>query len=164
MHSGLRVSEIAALQIRDVNLKNGNNYLFVRQGKRGKDRDVAIDAALANHLKEFIKNKELWSQTNGPDAFLFSGNKGRGITPTALTVSFSLAVNEARLRPEANPGERLSIHSARHSYAVLLYKRTGNNLRYVQRQLGHSDINMTALYADIDPEDNDRLANMILND
>jgi len=164
MHSGLRVSEIAALQIRDVHLKNGSNYIYVRQGKRGKDRDVAIDAALASHLKEFIKDKELWGQPYEPDTYLFSGNKGSGITPTALTVSFSLAVKEAGLRPDAVPGERLSIHSARHSYAVLLYKRTGNNLRYVQRQLGHSDINMTSLYADIDPEDNDRLANMILND
>jgi len=164
MHSGLRVSEIAALQIRDVHLKNGNNYIYVRCGKRGKDRDVAIDATLAKHLKEFINNKELWDQPSDSDAFLFTGQGGGQFTTTALTVSFSLAVREAGLRPDARPGERLSIHSARHSYAVLLYKRTNNNLRYAQRQLGHSDINMTALYADIDPEDNDRLANMILND
>jgi site-specific recombinase XerD len=71
--------------------------------------------------------------------------------------SFKRAVIEAGL-----PGH-YSIHSARHTYAAYLLHDTGN-LRYTQKQLGHSNIGMTALYADVLPEENCKLANMIRRD
>lgn len=47
----------------------------------------------------------------------------------------------------------LSIHSARHTLAVHLLRKTGN-LRQVQKQLGHSSPTITAaLYADVTFED-----------
>ncbi|MHC4329257.1 MAG: tyrosine-type recombinase/integrase, partial [Planctomycetota bacterium] len=49
--------------------------------------------------------------------------------------------------------EELSIHSARHTIAVQLLKKTGN-LRQVQKQLGHASPATTAnMYADISVED-----------
>lgn len=56
----------------------------------------------------------------------------------------------------------LTIHSARHGYATLLYYKT-KDLRAVQKQLGHSSLNMTSLYADIMPEENGEIANKILD-
>jgi integrase len=56
---------------------------------------------------------------------------------------------------------KYSIHSARHTYGTHLYHAT-KNLRYVQKQLGHSNITMTSIYADILPSENGKLANMIL--
>ncbi len=50
--------------------------------------------------------------------------------------------------------------SVSHTYATFLLHAT-NNLRYVQKQLGHSKISMTALYADVLPSENGSLANMI---
>jgi len=57
----------------------------------------------------------------------------------------------------------ISIHSARHTYATHLLYKTGN-LRYVHKQLGHANINMIALYSDILPEVNGKLASVTLYD
>jgi len=166
LNSGLRVSEIADLNIGDLHLKNGSPYIYVRKGKRGKDRDVYIDTELVKHLKEFIQEKKLlWDQGNGEDDYLFTGQGGGKITSTALTMSFTRAVREAGLWKKVKKGEfNLSIHSARHTYATRIYAKSEANLKFVQKQLGHSSLNMTSLYADILPEVNAELANKILDE
>ena len=68
--------------------------------------------------------------------------------------SFKRAIEESHLPLH------FSIHNARHTYATFLLHAT-NNLRYVQKQLGHSKISMTALYADVLPSENGSLANKI---
>lgn len=156
MNSGLRVSEIAALTIADVRLNSKPPMLYVRSGKGDRDRDVYIDRELAKHLREFVSDKRLWNQPTGDNDPLFSGQGNKPFTTTALYLSFKLAIREAGLR------EDLTIHSARHSYATLLLHKT-NKLKYVQKQLGHSSIDMTALYAGILPEENGILADMILD-
>ena len=157
MYSGLRVSEIAKLRMHDVKVSAKPPYIFVLNGKRGKSRNVYIDRELVKHLKEFIQQKRNWDQSTEPDAPLFCGRNGKPFTTTALHISFKQAIKAAGLRND------LSIHSARHSYATLLYYKT-KDLKAVKKQLGHSSLNMTALYADIMPEENGRLANMILDD
>lgn len=156
LHSGLRVSEISNLQLTDVHLTKGSEYLYVRHGKRGKSRDVYIDQKLAEHLREFIAEKPMWFHPHTPTDYLLTGRNGK-YTPTALTISFDQARQRAGLR------KGLSIHSARHTFATLLFKSTGN-LKFVQKQLGHASLNMTSLYADILPEENHKLANKILDD
>ncbi len=156
MYSGLRVSELAALKIDDLKLHKTDPYIEVRNGKRGRSRDVYIDRQLAKHLKEYIRLKKTWDQSIEPNAPLFSGQGGQHVTPNTLALSFKKAVKETGLRSD------LSIHSARHTYATVLLGKTGN-LRYTQKQLGHSQINMTSLYADILPETNGKLADMILD-
>ena len=59
--------------------------------------------------------------------------------------------------------KRLSIHSCRHTYATFLLHDT-QNIKYVQKQLGHVSLATTSIYADILPEENGKLANMISRD
>ena len=157
MHSGLRVSELSDLTIADIKHRERDVYLLVRSGKRNKSREVNIDSELAKHLNSFMEYKQLLDQSINPDAPLFTGRGGNKCTTTTLHLSFKEAVKAAGLRSD------LSIHGARHTYASLLYQRT-ENLKMVQRQLGHSSAAMTLLYADILPEERGRLANMILTD
>ena len=44
--------------------------------------------------------------------------------------------------------EVYSIHACRHTYGTFLYQRT-KNLRLVQKQLGHSSVTTTTVYADV---------------
>ena len=44
---------------------------------------------------------------------------------------------------------RYSIHSTRHTYACQLYRVSGKDLRLVQKQLGHANIKITEVYADV---------------
>ena len=157
-NSGLRVSEIAALKIEDLHFNGKENFLIVLNGKRrmGMKRDVYLDKELVGHLQEYLQVKEKeWEETIENTAPLFSGRGGRHYTTTALEISFKKAIEEAGLP------KTYSIHSARHTYATLLLAKT-NNLRFVQKQLGHASIAMTSLYADVLPEMNQTLAEAIL--
>ncbi len=65
------------------------------------------------------------------------------MTPSAIQKVFKRYAKRAGLPP------RYSIHSLRHTYATILYKASGYNLRLVQQQLGHSSPNTTAVYASV---------------
>ncbi len=155
LFTGLRVSEIANLTIGDIELNTKDPYLIVRNGKRGKKRDVYLDKELVRHLKNFIswKKKTMGEEVEN-DSPLFTGRIEGHCAVITLMKSFKRAIEESRLPLH------FSIHSARHTYATFLLHAT-NNLRYVQKQLGHSKISMTALYADVLPSENGNLANMI---
>src|ERR1035437_5992750 len=109
LYSGLRVSEIAALRLEEVRLQAKPPYIFVRNGKRGKSRDVYIDRELVNHLKQFIREKNtIWDQPINEDAHLFAGKKNKFFTTPVLYIIFKSA-NKA-----AGPKTVLPIHGARH--------------------------------------------------
>ncbi len=158
MFTGLRVAEIAALKVKDLHLEGEDPYLIVSAGKGNKTRTVYFDLPLKKHLQAFLnyKHKTL-TQSVEPDAPLFTGHNGNVSPPITLMKSFKKAVEVAGLR------KNLSIHNARHTYATFLYHDT-RNLKFVQKQLGHSNINMTSLYADILPKDNGVLAKKIQRD
>jgi site-specific recombinase XerD len=159
LYSGLRVSEIANLTIKDLHLCNIKDpYVFVKNGKGGRNRDVFIDRELVNHLKDYLDiKKKGWHESTEPEAPLFVGHGGEAISAQALAHTFKQALKKAGLP------DHYSIHSARHTFATYLL-HTSQNLRYVQQRLGHSSLNMTSLYADVLPEMNGSLANSILED
>ncbi|MEE9174828.1 MAG: tyrosine-type recombinase/integrase, partial [Thermodesulfobacteriota bacterium] len=74
LFTGLRVSEIANLKIGDIELNTKDPYLIVRNGKRGKKRDVYLDKELVRHLKNFIswKKKTMGEEVEN-DSPLFIG-------------------------------------------------------------------------------------------
>jgi integrase len=140
LSTGLRVSEMAALKIKDVDLKRG--CLSVTRMKRKKKvrETLALGKDLAQHLKGYIA----WTGRNSEA--LFVGSRGP-LTAQGLQRIWKRSVKLAGLPRE------LSIHSARHTIAVHLLKKT-SNLRQVQKQLGHASPATTAnMYADISFED-----------
>lgn len=158
LYSGLRVAEIAALKLGDLETHVQDPRLTVHNGKGSRKRAVYLDKELVRHLNAFIRLKNVsWRESIDNDAPLFSGRGGHHCQPITLMKSFKVAIKTAGLP------ERYSIHSARHTYATFLLYDT-KNLKYVQRQLGHSNIAMTALYAEIMPEENGVLANKIVRD
>ena len=158
LYSGLRVSEMAALKVGDLVFNESDPFIIVRHGKGNKKRTVYIDQKLAKHLKEFINYKgRALNQSTDIESPLFAGRNGKHSPPITLMKSFKQAIEAASLP------KRYSIHKARHTYATYLLHDT-NNLRYVMQQLGHSDISMTTLYANILPEENGHLANKIRRD
>lgn len=146
LQTGLRVSEIARLDCKDINLNVG--FLSVQRAKKKKQTidQLPINGTLRIHLKEFLDWKRSADQGTGPDDPLFVGKRGR-LTRRGLQQLFKNAVKVSGL-----PGYH-SIHGSRHTLAVQLLKKSGN-LRLVQKQLGHSSPTITAnMYADISFED-----------
>ena len=138
LSTGLRVSEMASLKVKDIDFKRGC-LTVVRLKRKKKTREsLAIGNGITRHLKEFIGDRK-----SGP---LFVGSRGP-LTAQGLQCIWREAIKRAGLPKE------LSIHSARHTIAVYLLKKTGN-LRFVQKQLGHASPATTAnMYADISFED-----------
>lgn len=144
LDSGLRVSEICDLRVRDVILDNGSASLIVRNGKGSKKRGVKIGRALRDHLEEFIAWKDKNNESTSARAPLFvSSRTGKALTRTAIYRIFKANAHQVGIP------QRFSIHSCRHTYASLLYRASKYNIRLVQKQLGHSSIQTTQIYADV---------------
>ncbi|MBC8554784.1 MAG: tyrosine-type recombinase/integrase [Candidatus Brocadiales bacterium] len=132
--TGLRVSEIAALKIEDIDLKRGGNTLIVRRGKGDKLRQVKFSSTLKSLIQEFLD----YRTSDSP--YLFVSERQDHMFPTAIQKVFKKWAKRAGLPA------RYSIHSCRHYYASALL-RVSKNLRLVQQQLGHSSPQTTTVYA-----------------
>jgi len=147
LDAGLRVSEICALQLRDVILDRAHASLIVRDGKGHKKRGVRMGSALRDHLTRFIAWKADAGESTAARAPLFVSSRGGPLTRTAVYRIFRNKADAVGLPT------RFSIHSCRHTYASLLYRASEYNLRLVQKQLGHRSIQTTQIYADVLSED-----------
>jgi integrase/recombinase XerD len=136
LSTGLRVSEMTDLKIKDIDLKRGCLSVIRLKRKKKTRESLALGKDIAQHLKEYIA----WTdRKKGP---LFLGSRGP-LTAQGLQRIWKRSIKLAGLPKE------LSIHSARHTIAVHLLRKTGN-LRQVQKQLGHASPATTAnMYADI---------------
>jgi len=142
--TGLRVMEIAALNCGDLFLKNKIPSLLVRNGKGGKKRIVFFNTTFKKHCMEFFKWKSFIGEPIDNDNPLFlSSNTGKHMTRRAIQKVFKSCIQTAGL------DEKYSIHCLRHTYACFLLKASNWNMRLVQKQLGHSRISTTQVYADV---------------
>jgi integrase len=133
LQTGLRVAELANLQVSDFDAKTRSLKVVRVKKKKSVPETLPISKDLAEHLKTYINERKTGS--------IFQGKKG-GLSRAGLQQIFHRAIEHAHLP------KTLSIHSCRHSLAVRLLKSSGN-LRMVQLQLGHSSPQTTAIYADI---------------
>lgn len=143
--AGMRVSEIANLKIGQLHLNPREPRLHVT-GKGEKARDIFISKELMKHLSEYLLWKRLLGESMGEEEALLWSSHGKPYTTRALQYAFKVALREAGL-PSS-----YSIHACRHSYGTYLYQKT-KNLRLVQKQLGHSSITTTTVYADVTVEE-----------
>ena len=132
--TGLRVSEIGALKIEDIDLKRGGNSLIVRHGKGDKLRQVKFSSSLKTTIQEYLDYRASDSE------YLFPSQRQDHMFPTAIQKVFKKWAGRAGLP------SRFSIHSCRHFYATALLK-VSKNLRLTQVQLGHSNPQTTTVYA-----------------
>lgn len=141
VNTGMRVSEIANLKIGNLFLNAREPRLYVN-GKGNRLRDIYISKPLMKHLLEYLKWKQLLDEPTEKDDFLLLSSHGKHYSTRALQYAFKTSLKAAGLP------EYYSIHACRHSYGTYLYQKT-KNLRLVQKQLGHSSITTTTIYADV---------------
>lgn len=142
--SGLRVSELVALDRSHINLKRRE---FMVRGKGQKDRPIFISEAAASWLSLYLDKRT----DNNPPLFIrYSGrrdnadNSGNYTRLTTRSVQ-RLVSNYALL---AGITKHVSPHSLRHSFATDLLMN-GADLRSVQAMLGHSNIATTQIYTHV---------------
>ena len=131
--AGLRVSEIAALKIKDID--SGRMQIFVEQAKGKKDRYVTLSPVLLDILRAYIKK-----YTPGPRVYLFESEQ-TGLAYPTRTIQRVFQLAKAKSGISKNVG----IHSLRHSFATHLLEK-GTDIRYIKDILGHFDIKTTERY------------------
>lgn len=142
--TGLRVMEIAALNCGDLFLENAVPSLLVRKGKGGKRRIVFFNTSFKKHCREYLNWKSSIDESiESEQPLLLSSNTEKHMTTRAIQKAFKRCAEDAELPA------RYSIHCLRHSYACFLLKASNWNIRLVQKQLGHSRISTTQVYADV---------------
>lgn len=133
--AGLRVSEALALRPSDVDLDG--HSLRVLHGKGDKARTVGIDAGALLHVSRWIdKRRALGLKARGP---LFCTLQGTELSDRYVRELV------ARLADKAGIDKRVNPHALRHTHAVEL-EREGFTVTEIQHQLGHSNLNTTAVY------------------
>jgi integrase/recombinase XerD len=132
--AGLRVSEVVALKVSDIDSER--MLLRIEQGKGCKDRF----AMLSPLLLEFLRD---WYCIARPAVWLFPG-RDRLLPMT--TRQFNRAVQVAASVAEIN--KRVTAHTLRHSFATHLLEQKVD-VRLIQVLLGHAKIDTTALYAQV---------------
>jgi site-specific recombinase XerD len=129
--AGLRVSEVVALKVSDIDGKR--MVIRVEQGKGHKDRYVM----LSPHLLELLR---AWYKAARPQGWLFPGLKSASpMTTRQLTRACHAAAHMAEI------GKRVSPHTLRHSFATHLLEQN-IDIRVIQVLLGHAKLDTTALY------------------
>lgn len=129
--AGLRVSEVANLKISDID--SANMQIRIRQAKGDKDRYTLLGQSNLLMLREYFK---VYRPTN----WLFPNE----LTLRPLSVrTVQKVFQDAKDR--CNITKDVSIHSLRHSFATHLLK-SGVDLVYIQKLLGHTNIQTTSIY------------------
>jgi integrase/recombinase XerD len=137
--AGLRLSEILALRVEDID--SHRMVIRVRQGKGAKDRYTILSPVLLESLREY------W-RVYRPTSVLFPSQRAGGEAPvgaTSLQRACTKAAREAGLR------SGIGLHTLRHCFATHLLE-AGTNIRVIQRLLGHRSLVTTALYTHVSCE------------
>ena len=134
--TGLRVSELVKLRLRDVNFDAGYLMAF---GKGRKERLVPVGDSALGSLRAYVEgSRHVFSGGRAVDA-LFLTHHGASMTRRGFWKLLGRYATVAAIR------KRISPHKLRHSFATHLVER-GADLRAVQAMLGHADIGTTEIY------------------
>lgn len=129
--TGLRVGEIANLKVDDLYLEDGVNALIVEDKEGIWKRIVQFSSNLGLMIHEYLKYRDKDS------SYLFPSQHRDRFSPLGI----QQLVNKWITRSGIASHHRIA--SLRHTHAVNLYKASGQNIRLVQKQLGHRVVLLT---------------------
>lgn len=140
--SGLRVSELAALTLQQVDLEHGFLRVF---GKGAKERVVPIGGQARDALATYLTagRPQLVKAKTGSQFFL--NPRGTALSRVALWMIVKQSAARAGIAKNVKP------HALRHSFATHLLSG-GADLRAIQEMLGHASISTTQIYTAVEPQ------------
>jgi integrase/recombinase XerD len=140
--TGLRVSELVRLEVKQLHLEAG----FVRvQGKGGRERVVPLGSSAKDKLEHYLTTARPQLLKGRTSAYVFLT---RAAKPPSRQTFWRLLKDYALQSPE---GGKFNPHAMRHAFATHLLDG-GADLRAVQAMLGHVDIATTQIYTHLTSE------------
>lgn len=137
--TGLRVSELVNLKLREVNLQSG--YLMT-VGKGNKERLVPIGESASRQVSTYLMDIRRLQDPSGRNPYLFLSRLREAMSRQAFWNIIKKRTFSAGIRKNISP------HTLRHSFATHLLEN-GADLRSVQIMLGHADLATTQIYTHV---------------
>ena len=132
--TGMRVSEISNLKIKNVDLKSKNIYIY---GKGSKERIMCLaNDSIAKLLEQYLDTRKNSSE------YLFTNKLGNRYSDQSIRNMVNSYAKAAGVEMHITP------HMFRHTFATALLDEDVN-IRYIQQLLGHSSIVTTQIYTHI---------------
>ncbi|WP_461865823.1 site-specific tyrosine recombinase/integron integrase [Thermococcus sp.] len=136
--TGLRVSELCNLKIKDVDLNRG--IITVRRGKGAKDRLVPLSKPIIKEIREYLALRE-----DSSEYLLVEERRERKDRISPKTVWYILN------KYGKKAGIKVTPHMLRHSFATHMLEN-GVDIRVIQEILGHSNLSTTQIYTKVTVE------------
>ncbi|MBW3554514.1 MAG: site-specific tyrosine recombinase XerD [Gemmatimonadetes bacterium] len=140
--SGVRVSELTGLKVRDLDLEEGFATVY---GKGSKERLVPVGGAAVRALRVYLRDvrPRLDRGRGTAQGAVFLNARGGALSRMGVWKILQKHVERAGITKRVTP------HTLRHSFATHLLEG-GADLAAVQEMLGHADISTTQIYTHVD--------------
>jgi len=139
--TGMRVSEVVALDLQDIDFSDGCVHC-VSKGSRGKQRIIPIHHRAIGALSGYLESGRPRLARNNDDDALFLNHRGHRLTRQGLWLIIKKYVEEVGINASVTP------HTLRHSFAAHLLD-SGADVREVQGLLGHANVSTTQVYTQV---------------
>lgn len=133
LYTGVRVSELCSIKIKDIDFLN---YSIKIYGKGGKFREVPLKFDLADVIKEYIKERDYSLKDS---EYLIIGQRG-ALRRDAINTMLE------RLTDEIGMVNKLKPHTFRHTFCTRLINR-GVPISTVSKPAGHSSVDTTGTFS-----------------
>jgi integrase/recombinase XerD len=138
--TGMRVSELVALDTAHLDLEAGDDGEVRCPGRQNRERTLPLSDTARTALEEYLdmgRSQLARSSSQKPDA-LFLNHRGKRLTRQGFWLILKSYANELGLAD-------LTPHTLRHSFAAHMLSN-GHELREVQERLGHASLSTTQIY------------------
>jgi len=133
---GLRVEEVADLELDDISVNSRSGNVIVRQGKRDKYREIPLNKDIRESLKAYLDKRK--SHKFAGSEFLFLSERADRMTTRAIQHMIEGYAYQSRI-------EGLTCHTLRHTFCHNLVA-AGERLDIVAELAGHKTIDTTRIY------------------
>ena len=142
--TGMRVSEVVALEVEDIDLDNCCVRCVSRNGK-SRERVIPIYPRAAEALGAYLQESRGQLLRDDEETALLLNHRGRRLTRQGLWLIIKKYVEEVDISSAVTP------HTLRHSFATHLLNG-GADVREVQNLLGHANVSTTQVYTQLSQE------------
>jgi site-specific recombinase XerD len=152
--TGIRVSELLALAVGDIEIKERSGKLTVRRGKHDGFREIPLTKDIRHALSAYL---EQHPEKNDPDTPMWVGLRGKLSNRSSIVRVLNKYAYQAEI-------EAVTPHTLRHTFATRYLEANPDDLRGLAALLGHANLNTVMVYTEPSVEDlEERMERMEFN-
>lgn len=148
--TGIRVSELVNIKIKDIRIKENQINIL---GKGNKERIVLFGEKAKEMIKIYLNAYKEYFKGNILNDYLLINKKGKQLTTNKIELIVKDVLKKSSLKLNISP------HTLRHTFATHMLD-SGADLKSVQELLGHENLKTTAIYTHIS---NEKLKHVFVN-